>query len=94
MGSPIPELNESPLLSEEAVTAYRENGHVRIPGLASAESIERIRPAVVETGARARFDHRPLEERDTYGRNRVQPRGRMTIRNVLRSGARTLMSPP
>ncbi|MDG2050476.1 MAG: phytanoyl-CoA dioxygenase family protein [Myxococcota bacterium] len=72
MGSPIPELNESPLLSEEAVTAYRENGHVRIPGLASAESIERIRPAVVETGARARFDHRPLEERDTYGQAFLQ----------------------
>ena len=85
MGSSDMELSESPILSKQTVMDYRENGHVRIPGLTSPESIERIRPAVVETGARARFDHRPLEERDTYGRAFLQMMNLWTLNEDLRA---------
>lgn len=41
-------------------------------GLASADEVAAFRPALVEAGQASRYDHRPLEERDTYGRAFVQ----------------------
>ena len=64
---------KSPLaLPNRTINAYRQNGHVLVRNLVSPETVENLRPAVLETGARARFDHRPLEERDTYGKAFVQ----------------------
>jgi hypothetical protein len=59
-------------LAAGAIAAFRRDGHVRIDGLASPEEVGAFRPAILETGPRCRYDHRPLEERDTYGRAFVQ----------------------
>lgn len=59
-------------MNAEAVAAFRENGHATVRGLATPREVEAFRPALLEAGEAARFDCRPLEERDTYGRAFVQ----------------------
>jgi hypothetical protein len=68
----LPELGETYALDEAAVRAFRRDGHVRVDGLATREEIAAFRPAILETGPRCRLDHRPLAERDTYGRAFLQ----------------------
>lgn len=43
-----------------------------VRGLASPDEVSAYRPFLLEAGAKARYDHRPLEERDTYGKAFVQ----------------------
>lgn len=68
----LPDLSQSFPLRDEDVRAYREGGHVVLRGLASPDEVARFRPALREAGEAARIDHRPLEERDTYGKAFVQ----------------------
>ncbi len=68
----LPDLSDDFALSPASVDAFRERGHVVVRGLASAAEIAAHRPALLEAGAQSRYDHRPLEERDTYGRAFVQ----------------------
>jgi Phytanoyl-CoA dioxygenase (PhyH) len=68
----LPALDDAHPLPPEAPAAFRADGHVRIDGLASPEEVAAFRPAILETGPRCRYDHRPIEERDTYGQAFIQ----------------------
>ena len=59
-------------LAPELIESFRRDGHVVVPGLAPAAEVARVRPAILEAGVRGRIDHRPFEERDTYGRAFIQ----------------------
>jgi len=65
-------LDDEIRLPPGTVERFRRDGHVRIDALASRAEVEGARPAIVEAGPRGRVDHRPLEERETYGRAFVQ----------------------
>jgi ectoine hydroxylase-related dioxygenase (phytanoyl-CoA dioxygenase family) len=52
--------------------AFRRDGHVLIPGLASAAEIAVYRPAISAAVDRYNTEMRPLAERDTYGRAFLQ----------------------
>jgi len=68
----LPPLDSAHPLAEAALRAFREDGHVRVPALASPDEIAAYRPAIVEAGPRGLFDRRPLAERDTYGQAFLQ----------------------
>jgi len=68
----LPALDDTHGLSDEAKAAFRANGHVRVDGLATPEEVAAFRPAILATGPRCRYDHRPLAERDTYGQAFIQ----------------------
>jgi len=68
----LPDLSDDAALDEALVRDYREHGHVLVRGLASADEVAAYRPALRTAGAKGRYDHRPLEERGTYGRAFVQ----------------------
>jgi hypothetical protein len=68
----LPDLSRAFSLSEEDVRAYRERGHRVVRGLASPHEVAHFRPGLLEAGEAARIDHRPLEERDTYGKAFIQ----------------------
>ena len=68
----LPSLDDAYPLSPLAIREYREQGHVVLRGLASPAEVAAYRPAIVETGPRGLFDHRPLAERDTYGKAFLQ----------------------
>ena len=68
----VPDLSQAFALRDEDVRAYREQGHVVLRGLASLQELAHFRPALLEAGEAARSDHRPLAERDTYGKAFIQ----------------------
>jgi ectoine hydroxylase-related dioxygenase (phytanoyl-CoA dioxygenase family) len=68
----IPTLDEPFALASEQQKAFRERGHVVVRGLATIAEVAAFRPSLVEAGQSRRYDHRPFEERDTYGRAFVQ----------------------
>ncbi len=58
---------------EPAVVAeFARDGHVVVSGVASATEVAALRPAIQRAAAALRLDHRPLAERDTYGRAFLQ----------------------
>ncbi len=59
-------------VSPDDLASYREHGHVIVRGLASAGEVAACRPALVEAGEAGRFERRPLQERDTYGKAFLQ----------------------
>jgi ectoine hydroxylase-related dioxygenase (phytanoyl-CoA dioxygenase family) len=66
------DLSNSFELRDADVQAFRRDGHVIVRGLASPAEIAAHRSALLEAGEATRYDHRPLAERDTYGRAFVQ----------------------
>jgi ectoine hydroxylase-related dioxygenase (phytanoyl-CoA dioxygenase family) len=68
----LPALDEPAALDDATIAAFRRDGHVRVDGLATASEIAAYRPVIEATAERLRWDHRPLAERDTYGRAFVQ----------------------
>jgi ectoine hydroxylase-related dioxygenase (phytanoyl-CoA dioxygenase family) len=68
----LPDLSGRFALAEEDVRVYRRAGHVIVRGLATPDEVAPFRPALLEAGEASRYDRRPLEERDTYGRAFVQ----------------------
>jgi ectoine hydroxylase-related dioxygenase (phytanoyl-CoA dioxygenase family) len=69
---PLPDLDATAAAPDAAIADLRHKGHAVVRGLASPSEIAAYRPGL-EAGAEARrYDHRPLEERDTYGRAFVQ----------------------
>lgn len=50
----------------EAIDAFQRDGHVVIRGLATADEVAPFRPAIAAAAAEQRWDHRPIEERETY----------------------------
>jgi ectoine hydroxylase-related dioxygenase (phytanoyl-CoA dioxygenase family) len=72
MSASLPDLSTPFALATGQVEAYRRDGHVLVPGLATPDEIAAFRPGLLDAGEAVRHDHRPLEERDTYGRAFVQ----------------------
>ncbi len=68
----FPNFSEPHPISKAHIDEFREKGHTLVRGLLRPDEVEAIRPAIVETGPKGRYDHRPLEERDTYGKAFVQ----------------------
>ncbi len=71
MSAPTP-LDDAYDLPDACVQEYRERGHTLVRGLATPDEVARFRPGIVEAAEAARHDHRPLAERDTYGRAFLQ----------------------
>ena len=72
MRASLPDLSDERALPETCREEFRADGHALVRGLASPEEVAAYRPAILEAAPGARYDHRPLEERDTYGRAFVQ----------------------
>ena len=70
--STLPDLSDAFALPRSCVESLRERGHTVVRGLASPEEVAAYRPALLEAGPKGRYDHRPLEQRDTYGKAFVQ----------------------
>jgi ectoine hydroxylase-related dioxygenase (phytanoyl-CoA dioxygenase family) len=68
----LPPLTSRAVIDAAAVAAFERDGHVRVDALASSAEVAAYRPAIEATTERVRWDRRPLEERDTYGRAFVQ----------------------
>jgi len=60
---------------DDAVERFRRDGHCVVRGLATRTEIAAVKPSI-DAGTQARrWDRRPLDERDTYGRAFVQAGG-------------------
>jgi ectoine hydroxylase-related dioxygenase (phytanoyl-CoA dioxygenase family) len=67
-----PDLSTDFELPAASVEEFRSSGHALVRGLATPDEVAAYRPALVAAGERGRYDRRPLEERDTYGKAFVQ----------------------
>ena len=56
----------------EYVEEFRAKGHTMLRGVASRDEIDAYRPVIEKATFDNRWDTRPLEERDTYGKAFVQ----------------------
>jgi ectoine hydroxylase-related dioxygenase (phytanoyl-CoA dioxygenase family) len=68
----LPLLDDHYGIAPEAVTSYRNNGHVLLRGVASPEEVAAFRPVVSSAVTRFNRESRPLSERDTYGKAFIQ----------------------
>lgn len=68
----LPALDEPYLLAEETIAAFRRDGHGCVRNLASADEVAAYRPLIDRATMQHRYDKRPLEERETYGKAFVQ----------------------
>ncbi len=68
----VPTLTSSHALDPDAIASFQANGHVHVPGLASADDVAAFRPLIAACVERHAFDKRPIEERDTYGKAFLQ----------------------
>jgi len=68
----LPDLSNPRALDGATVDSYRRSGHCVVRGLATPDEVAAYRPAIAATGARHRYDHRQLAERDTYGKAFLQ----------------------
>ncbi len=67
-----PNLDDAYPLTQDAITAFRRAGHVCVRKLASVGEVAAYRPFIDAATMAYRYDKRPLEARDTYGRAFVQ----------------------
>ncbi len=70
--TPLPDLGDEAEVSAACMSEFRDAGHTLIRGLASAEEVAAYRPGLLRAAPKGRYDHRPLEERDVYGKAFVQ----------------------
>lgn len=68
----LPDLSKSIEVRSSAVAELAERGHTVLRALATPDEVAAYRSAIVDAGPRGRYDHRPLAERDTYGKAFVQ----------------------
>lgn len=68
----LPSLSAPYDVPKSAMEHFAEKGWVRLDGLLSSEELDAYRPVIEEVAPKARFDMRPLEERDTFGRAFLQ----------------------
>lgn len=80
----LPDLNEEYPLTQEQIDSYRENGHVLLRGVASPEEIAAYRPRFAEAVERFNTEHRPMDERDTYGKAFLQVMNLWTQEEAIR----------
>jgi ectoine hydroxylase-related dioxygenase (phytanoyl-CoA dioxygenase family) len=72
MSALLPLLDDHYDVPPESVTDYRNNGHVLLRSVASAEEVGAFRPVVSSAVTRFNRENRPLSERDTYGKAFLQ----------------------
>jgi len=65
-------LDEPYSLAPGTVKTFESAGHAVVRGLAPPALVDRYKPAIDEATMALRWDKRPLEERDTYGRAFIQ----------------------
>ncbi len=68
----LPSLTAPYDMPESAVAHFADKGWVRLDGVLSAEEIAAYDRVIDEVAPKARFDNRPLEDRDTFGRAFLQ----------------------
>ncbi|MTA28480.1 MAG: phytanoyl-CoA dioxygenase family protein [Actinobacteria bacterium] len=70
-----PDFDDRVDLDPDARDLFRRSGHCVVRGLATAAEIATVKPSIDAGTEARRWDRRPLEERDTYGRAFVQAGG-------------------
>lgn len=70
--SPLPTFHSAYDLDARTIAAYRAHGFACVRGLAAADELNAVRPLIAEATMQWRYDKRPLEERETYGRAFIQ----------------------
>jgi ectoine hydroxylase-related dioxygenase (phytanoyl-CoA dioxygenase family) len=68
----LPALDNDYALARQQISDFQQKGHVLIPRLASEEEVSAYRPAIAETLFEHKFENRPFEERDTFGKAFLQ----------------------
>jgi ectoine hydroxylase-related dioxygenase (phytanoyl-CoA dioxygenase family) len=68
----LPRLDDPYPLDQRSIEAFRADGHVCVRNLASAAEVGAYRPHIDAATMRHRYDRRPLEKRETYGKAFVQ----------------------
>lgn len=68
----LPGLSDPYELPQSALDEFAEKGFVRVDGLLAEDEVAAYAPVVEEVAPKARFDHRPLDARDTFGRAFLQ----------------------
>lgn len=68
----LPELSRAYAVTAEMRERFERDGHIFVPGLATAEEIAVYRPIITGAARRYNTEARPLEERDTYGKAFLQ----------------------
>jgi len=71
---PVDQIDFTQPYAVDAATcrSFQECGHAVVRGLARPAEVAAFRPALLEAAAAGRFEHRPLAQRDTYGRAFLQ----------------------
>ena len=62
----LPELRDPRVLAPDAAAQFATNGHALVERLASESEVAAYRPFLEAAAANGTFEHRPIEERDTY----------------------------
>ena len=68
----LPALIDDHPLGDDQVAAFRRDGHLTLRGVCTAEEVRAYREHVGDAVRRLNQEHRPLEERDTYGKAFLQ----------------------
>jgi len=79
-----PNFDDRFVLSPDVGDYFRRHGHCVVRGLATSAEVATVRPSIDEATQARRWDRRPLEERDTYGRAFVQAGGILQHDDVTR----------
>jgi ectoine hydroxylase-related dioxygenase (phytanoyl-CoA dioxygenase family) len=80
----VPALTSDYALSDDAIAAYRRDGHVKLPAVVTREELAAYRPAIVEATYRYNQETRSLQERDTYARAFLQVMNLWTKDDMVR----------
>lgn len=70
-----PNFDDEFVVPDETVARFRATGHCVVRALARPTEIRAVKPSIDAGTEARRWDRRPLEERDTYGRAFVQAGG-------------------
>ena len=71
-GPTAPALDDGGSVDLALVEAFRRDGHVLVPGLATPQEAAVYRPVIEAAALDTAWNKRPLEERDTYGKAFLQ----------------------
>ena len=68
----LPDLDSVKKVSIQNVTEFAEKGHTLIEGVLTPEEVAAYRPVIVNAADKYNTEHRPMAERDTYGKAFLQ----------------------
>jgi ectoine hydroxylase-related dioxygenase (phytanoyl-CoA dioxygenase family) len=66
------DLSSEYTLTADQIADYQRDGHIILRGLASREELDVYQPAISGAADRYNVEHRPLDQRDTYGKAFLQ----------------------